>query len=95
LPLNFIAIGFGAARYASSATRLDGTSVERQRATTVSLRVDLGLTVRLQGRLGLHVGAFGIGGDEPEWFQRLGVLPAGGSVSDGRFGGYGMFYVRP
>ena len=93
LPLNFIAIGFGVARYASSATRLDGTTAERQRATTVSLRVDLGLAVRVRERLGLRVGVFLVGGEEPEWFQRLGVLPAGGRLSD-RVGGYGVLYIR-
>lgn len=94
LPSGFIAIGFGAARYTSSARRRDWTTVERQRATTVSLRVDLGFTVRVQGPLGLRVGAFLVGGEEPEWFQQLGVLPAGGTLSD-RFGGYGVFWVRP
>jgi len=87
------AIGFGAARYASSATRLDGTTAERQRATTVSLRVDLGLAVRVRERLGLRVGVFFVGGEEPEWFQRLGVLPASGRLSD-RVGGYGVLYIR-
>ena len=95
LPLNFIAIGLGAARHISSGTLLDGTTAERQqRATTVGLRVDLGLKVRLRERVGLRVGVVGIGGEEPEWFQRLGVLPAGASLSGDRFGGYGMLYIR-
>jgi hypothetical protein len=94
LPLNFIAIGLGAARYVSSGTLLDGTAAERQRATTVSVRVDLGLNVRLRERLGLRVGVFGAGGEEPEWFQRLGVLPAGESLNGDRFGGYGVLYIR-
>jgi hypothetical protein len=94
LPINFIAIGLGAARYVSSGTLLDGTTAERQRATMIAVRVDLGLKVDVGQRLGLRFGVFGTGGGEQEWFQRLGVLHAGESVSGNRGGGYGVVYIR-
>ena len=95
LPLNFIAIGVGAARYVSSSMLLDGTTTEPKRATTVGIRVDLGLNVRLRERLGLRIGAFAADGDLPAWFQQLGnVLPEGSEVSEPRIGGYGVLYIR-
>jgi hypothetical protein len=95
LPLNFIAIGVGAARYVSSSTLLDATTTEPERATTVGIRVDLGLSVRLKERLGLRIGAFAADGDLPAWFQRLGtVLPEGAEISGPRIGGYGVLYIR-
>jgi hypothetical protein len=96
LPLNFIAIGLGAARYVSSSTLLDGTmTAEPERATTVGIRVDLGLKVRLRERVGLRVGVFAADGDLPTWFQQLGnVVPEGSDLGDVRLGGYGVLYIR-
>jgi hypothetical protein len=95
LPLNFIAIGLGAARYASSSTLLDGTRAEPVRATTVGIRVDLGLNLRLRERLGLRVGVFAADGDLPAWLHKLGkVVPESSDLRGERMGGYGVLYVR-
>jgi hypothetical protein len=95
LPLNFIAIGLGAARYASSRTLLDGTRAEPLRATTVGIRVDLGLKVRLRERLGLRVGVFATDGDLQAWLQQLGVVvPKGSNLRGERIGGYGVVFIR-
>ena len=95
LPINFISIGFGAARYVSSDITLDGSRTARVRATTSAVRAGVGLNVRLSGRFWLCAGAFGQGGEEPEWFQRLGgVLPPGETTRAGRFGGIAMFSIR-
>jgi hypothetical protein len=94
LPVNFIAIGIGPARYVSSGTQLDGGTAIRQRATTVAIRVDLGLTVRLRNRLGFRVGAVGVGGEAPEWFERLGLAPPGEHLGNERLGGYVVLYLR-
>jgi hypothetical protein len=94
LPLNFISVGLGAARYVSSNVALDGSSVDRERATTSAVRAEAGLNVRVTKRLGVRAGAFGVGGEEPEWFQKLGVLPAGESIHSGRFGGYAVVSIR-
>jgi hypothetical protein len=93
LPINFIALGLGAARHVSSRTLLDGTRAQPQRATTFAVRFDLGLTMPLRNRLGLRAGVFVIEGADVDWFQRLGVLPAGESLGS-RIGGYGVLYKR-
>jgi hypothetical protein len=95
LPLNFIGVGIGAARYAASSTLLDGTTAEPQQATNVGIRVDLGLKVRLRERLGLRVGVVASGGGLRAWFRQLGnVVPEGSDPGDARFGGYGVLYIR-
>jgi hypothetical protein len=95
LPLNFIAIGLGVARYRSSGTLLDGTTAESERATTVGIRVDLGLNLRIRERIGLRLGAFAADGDLRGWFRQLGTVTADGSTpGDERIGGYGVVYIR-
>ena len=46
-----------------------------------------GLTMRLRERLDSPGRGLGTGGEEPEWFKRLGALPAGEHLSGGRIGG--------
>ena len=53
LPLNFFSIGLGAARYVSSTQLLDGRTAPSERATTFAVRVDGGLNVKLNQRLGI------------------------------------------
>ncbi len=93
LPINFFSIGLGAARYVSSTQLLDGRTASSERATTFAVRVEGGLNVKLNQRLGLRAGVYLGDGDLEAWLQQLAVVPESESPGQ-RVGGYGLLYLR-
>ena len=93
LPLNFFSIGLGAARYVSSTQLLDGRTASSERSTTFAIRVEGGLNVRLNQRLGLRAGVYFGDGDLEAWLQQLAAVPESESLGE-RVGGYGLLYIR-
>jgi hypothetical protein len=94
LPINFIAAGVGGVHHASSPCALDGATIVRERASSLAVRLEVGLNVTVGERLGLRAGVIGVEGDLDGWLRRLSVLPEGDTPGGGAAGGYGAFHVR-
>ncbi len=59
----------------------------------VAIRVEGGLNVKLNQRLGLRAAVYFGDGDLEAWLQQLAVVPESESLGE-RVGGYGLLYIR-